>query len=903
VLFEGQAGAGKSAVLRAACSQAEAGGLLVLRAAGCEPERGFAFGVVRQLLEPPLLEARLAEREALLAGPAAPAAGVLGLVPAGAETGYALQHALFRLIVGLSADRPVLLAVDDLGLADEPSLDFVHYLAQRQARHPIVTVGTFAGGGGQLPIALLRIQQAALVHPLEPLDTTGVAALLARSAEPAPPDVAAGLTRISGGNPFLLTSLIDRHNIDRLLVERLEQPDAESCIPPEITRDLALRLARVPAEAALLARTAAVLGDGAPVTVVARVMELRPAAVLDAVEALAGVDVLRRSAVIAFSQPLLRSALYGMVAHGERSRLHRLAARAVWLGGAPTARTAEHLMRSDGANDGWATDVLRMAARQAVEPGRAVGYLLRALAEEPSADVRAELLAELAAAELSGGGSEAARHLAEAVDLMPPGEHRAEAREQLGRVLWGLGRYSEAARAFADGLGELGSEGGAVEPRLRAAGVAAARMDRGTGPTGPAVLEGAAAEVYLDEPAMVAQLALELLLAGGPRDRVAELAERALAGGRLLSQQTCCGPAYQAAVCALVWADELDAARAASTLAIEDAERRDIQPALGVMRLMRACALFRGGRLAEAQRDALAAARRAPDLLPVPLPPPAALLAAIRLEIGQLATARESARRAVEATSEEADRTPAGLVQHALARAARGQVELARGDPKTALVDLLECGRRLADAEIRNPALAPWRSLAAVATLRLGDRPDAARLAAEELELAGAFGAPRAVGLALAAVAAAGERDKRSAGLQEAAAALERSPGLLDHAHVLAGLGAELRRLGHRRASREALRRSLDIAVRCGADALARRARQELVAAGARPRRTRISGAGSLTPRERQVAELAAEGQSNRAIADRLIVSQKTIEWHLANAYRKLEIRSRAALTRSLTSG
>jgi DNA-binding CsgD family transcriptional regulator len=73
------------------------------------------------------------------------------------------------------------------------------------------------------------------------------------------------------------------------------------------------------------------------------------------------------------------------------------------------------------------------------------------------------------------------------------------------------------------------------------------------------------------------------------------------------------------------------------------------------------------------------------------------------------------------------------------------------------------------------------------------------------------------------------------------------------------------------------------------------------VATGARPRRSRISGVGSLTPRERQIAELAAQGQSNRAIADQLIVSEKTIEWHLANAYRKLEIRGRGALAGSLT--
>ena len=77
--------------------------------------------------------------------------------------------------------------------------------------------------------------------------------------------------------------------------------------------------------------------------------------------------------------------------------------------------------------------------------------------------------------------------------------------------------------------------------------------------------------------------------------------------------------------------------------------------------------------------------------------------------------------------------------------------------------------------------------------------------------------------------------------------------------------------------------------------------RQELLATGARPRRATISGANALTPRERQIADLAAQGQSNRAIADQLVVSEKTIEWHLANAYRKLEIHGRGGLASSLT--
>jgi DNA-binding NarL/FixJ family response regulator len=321
------------------------------------------------------------------------------------------------------------------------------------------------------------------------------------------------------------------------------------------------------------------------------------------------------------------------------------------------------------------------------------------------------------------------------------------------------------------------------------------------------------------------------------------------------------------------------------------------------MLLLRACARFRRGALPKAEADIEAARGRLPVPLPVPLAGPDVLLAEIRLEQGRPAAARECAGRAVEQAGSRAESTAAGRIEHALALVARGRVELILADPLAALADLLECGRRLSEAEVRNPAVAPWRSLAALAALRLGERERAAGLVAEERDLAHAFGAPRALGVALVATARARPREERPRQLRAAVAALERSPAVLERAHALAELGTELRRGGQRRASREALRSALDLAVRCGADTLSRRARQELVATGARPRRPRISGAGSLTPRERQIAELAAEGESNRAIADRLIVSEKTIEWHLANAYRKLDIRGRGGLAGSLTEG
>ena len=102
--------------------------------------------------------------------------------------------------------------------------------------------------------------------------------------------------------------------------------------------------------------------------------------------------------------------------------------------------------------------------------------------------------------------------------------------------------------------------------------------------------------------------------------------------------------------------------------------------------------------------------------------------------------------------------------------------------------------------------------------------------------------------------------------------------------------------------AREPLRLAVDLAQRCGATALEEWAFDELRAAGARPRRRRISGADALTPAERRVAELAAAGRLNREIAETLVVTLDTVEYHLRHVYRKLGIASRSRLAEALAA-
>lgn len=92
----------------------------------------------------------------------------------------------------------------------------------------------------------------------------------------------------------------------------------------------------------------------------------------------------------------------------------------------------------------------------------------------------------------------------------------------------------------------------------------------------------------------------------------------------------------------------------------------------------------------------------------------------------------------------------------------------------------------------------------------------------------------------------------------------------------------------------------MDGAHACGATALTQRAREELRASGARPRRAALSGIDALTGAERRVADLAAQGLTNRQIAQALAVSVATVETHLRHVFQKLDIASRHELYRHL---
>ena len=258
--------------------------------------------------------------------------------------------------------------------------------------------------------------------------------------------------------------------------------------------------------------------------------------------------------------------------------------------------------------------------------------------------------------------------------------------------------------------------------------------------------------------------------------------------------------------------------------------------------------------------------------------------------------------RAEHALSEDAPLEPVTDLEDARRLYALAELRLAQGRPREAFDTALTAGAEI-ERTVAVWGYCPWRSTAAQAALAMGEREQARALARAALELSERSGAAHARirGLRILGLCESGEDGLEL--LRRAVELAGRGPTRLEGIRALVDFGAALRRGNQRAAAREPLRTAADLALLGGATALQARARIELAAAGARPRRTALrSGPASLTPSERRIAELAAGGHSNREISRILFVTPKTVEYHLRNAYRKLDIESRRELPRVLVS-
>ncbi len=900
VLIEGEAGVGKTALLERACEQAVERGVTVLAGRGGELEREFAWGVVRQLFEPWLPVLKQTHTSPLLAGSAGLAGPVFGgdAAPQGSpEESFSTLHGLYWLMVNMTNDAPLLVAVDDLHWADRPSLRFAVYLASRLEGLPVLLVATMRPVGSE-PASdsdlLARLVGDRGVEHLRPAPLSQDASsdlVRSRLSAGATPEFCLACYQMSGGNPFLLGALLDSVRAEGTKPTGESAAQVRRLRPAAVSRSVLVRLATLPEGCLALARAVAVLGPRAEVRQARRLARLDADHTVEVLDALVRAGILRYGTTVEFVHPLVRSAVYSDLAPAERGRWHTLAAEFQAADGASAEDTAPHLLASLPDGNQATVRRLREAAAQARAQGApelAVDYLSRALAEPPALASRAEVLLELGAAEALTQPDEAVSHLRQALDRAATPELRATVALTLGDTLAAIGRQDEAIPVFDLGLRGMDGQPSELEAHLEAAIIAAARWAPSAQPLRHQKvreLQARAASGTPLEPLLRAQLAIETAAAGSDRWGAIEHARSVL----------------QAAPGLTLVASTVPEVALVLTFAGLPEEAWP------------AC------------RDCLARARQAGWPLGIATASTSAALTALHL--GWISEAIASARGAIipggdvpfasitvafliEALIERGDTTAANeeLIRYGLhgelpltwpttpLLLARGRLRAAIGDHLAAIEDLLAVGDRVSAWGLANPAMTPYRSSAALSFAAIGKKAEAVRLANQELELAQRWGAGRAVGVAQRALGVVHGAGYGLELLREATKTLQDAPAPVEHARALVDLGAALRRQGARSQAREQLRGGLDLAHRYGALALADRAREELVIAGARPRRDAIYGRDALTSSELRVARLAVEGRTNNEIAQLLFITPRTVETHLTSSYAKLGIRSRREL-------
>ncbi|MFN8018018.1 MAG: LuxR C-terminal-related transcriptional regulator [Acidimicrobiales bacterium] len=391
--------------------------------------------------------------------------------------------------------------------------------------------------------------------------------------------------------------------------------------------------------------------------------------------------------------------------------------------------------------------------------------------------------------------------------------------------------------------------------------------------------------------ALVSHLAYDRALACAPAAEVRATARRAVLHPALEDQELVASGAFYQGLLALHFADDAAGVELGVRRGLLAAERLGNEPLFGAMHNLRGAARVAEGRIAEALDDLATSVQVVRRTGGLTLPGTFANLALATALHGDL----PGALAALDLPA-GGERWEAGAsYTHYLF--ARGWVRLQAGDDRGA-ADLRTVIDRQQALGADNPATIP-AAFALAEHLAPASPAEAADLWRPAAALAERFGAPRTLACARR-VGALVEPTRALEHLERAVAVVDGTPWGLESLRCRLALGAALAQVGRSEAAREVLRRVLADADELGARSLADRAQALLVASGARPRRRALTGPGSLTPTERHVAALAADGLTNREIAARRFVSVKAVEFQLANAYRKLGIRSRAELPGAL---
>jgi DNA-binding CsgD family transcriptional regulator len=897
--FAGRAGIGKTTLLAEVRRRATALGCTVLSARGGEQEQRVAFHVARQLLQPQLAGSGETDLRASLGSwydIVGPALGLCAPTGGAPPDQQGLRDGLDWVLTHLAVLRaPMVLVLDDAHWADPESLGWLAAFAPRAEQLPLLVVVAYRPD--ELPDhaeSFKGLPGRAGGRPidLEPLSAAAVARLV-REAVGAHADDAfcRECWAVTGGNPFESVELIAKVR-DRGVTPT--EPGAH------LLRDLAAavkgsglvaRLERLGTSTVRFAWACAVLGTEIHPLLAAAVAGLGQEEAADAADALRGARILTGAETLEFVHPLIATAVYRAIQPGVRVALHGQAAWCVVNDGQGPSAAARHLLETHPDGDSWVVQQLRAAAEETLRagaPDAARSYLARALREPPPLEDRAAVLYELGSASLLTEPATTVNHLRAALEEpIADAALRQHIVYRLSQVLAHSDRLAEASDTLAREIRV--TDDARVRLRMLAEQFMwdAFRADEPDHPSRSRRLTGLADRLRgrdLTERYVIGLRAWDAVLRGEPAHVVLHHAERALAGGLGWAEPDRGFEVPVLVALSFMYADRPGRTEELFTAGIADFERQGWRGAhLSFAYTLLGYVRYRRGRLSEAEDFVRAGLRLAERVGPGT--PAHWYAVGILIEV---LLARGRVTEAARTGEQYSFRAPfPAAVVFPDAQTVHGELLLARGRTKEAAEELSAAGRRLEPRGIRNPAWCPWQLHLARAEAH--ETPDRAQATAvEAVARARQFGTPSAIGQALRTAAEVSSGADRLKYLEESVAHLERSPAGYELACALVSLGTELRRTGHPGDAAEHLYRGLEAAVQCAADALAETARDELAAAGLRPRRLHSTATDTLTSTERTAATLAAAGHTEPEIAHHLHLDEPTITHLLSAALRKL---------------
>jgi DNA-binding NarL/FixJ family response regulator len=927
LFVSGETGIGKTRLLAELLAQAGERGCLALHGSAAEFERELPFGPVvdavdeyLESLDPHVFQRLASEdlRELAAVFPALRSLDPGSDQPTTAAERFRTHRAVCGLLEQLASRQPLVLAIDDLHWADGASLELAAHLLRRPPHAAVMVAATFRRGEVErvLTRALQRgVRGTVRRIDLGPLPRAQAQALVGRTG----PAEYERLYEASGGNPFYLLELarMGGDGERRLLADG----DGDG-VPGAVAASTAGELEGLTARARGLAQAAAVAGDPFELDLAAATANMTEADALDALDELIARDLVHSTQVprrFRFRHPLVRRAVYESCSPGARIAAHGRAGAGLAARGAPATARAHHVEHSARPGDLGAVAILREAGEAAAKraPGSAARWFTAALGLLPENAPRSErftLLMALAGAQAAAGRFEESRSaLLESIDLTL--EDDTAVRVQLIGACAGveqlLGHHEEARARLIAALSGLATASSpqAVDLMLHLAAGDFYRMDyEGMRAWGERALGVTRA---LDElPAAAASLAV--------------LAVATAVTGPLPEAE-----AYRSVAAALVdalsddeLANRLDALTSLSAADLylhryDDAThhadrglaiaRATGQPEVVPFLIpVLVTVLHTTGRVAEAAElldEAVEAARLSRNVEALGWN----LLsrAYVAIAAGDLELALSAAQESVDVTRELDDR-----LVYTYARWAFASALLETGEAERAVDVLVEAagGREL--PRIPKPWRAHYFELLTRSWLASGRPVEAEHTAARAAATAKRAGLEAATAMAeRAAAAVAIEGGDPVTGAERALAAAAGSDGAgarVDAARSRTLAGRALAAAGEQdRALAE-----LEVAARelraCGARRYREEAEHEMRKLGRRfRRRTRArkpngKGVEALTERELEVARLVVDRRTNPEIASALFLSEKTVETHMRNIFRKLDVSSRADVARTV---